>query len=97
MIALATLVWGAIMKTNTDASFPWWDGAIAVASISAQILLARRCIENWALWILIELLAIPWFAIKHLPITVMLYVLFLLLSVLGLRQWMRAEREVTRA
>jgi len=93
MIAVATLVWGTIMHANTDAAFPWWDGAIAVASISAQILLARRCIENWVLWILIDLMAIPLFAVKNLPITVMLYAVFLLLSVLGLRQWIRAERE----
>lgn len=97
VIAMVTLGWGLFVRANTDASFPWWDGGIAVASISAQILLARRCIENWVLWILIDLASIPLYAIKHLPLTAMLYTLFLLLSVVGLREWVQAERKAARA
>ena len=97
LILVLTLGWGGFMRSNTDAAFPLWDGGIAVASIAAQILLARRRIENWVLWILIDLAAIPLYAIKQLPLTAMLYALFLLLSVLGLRQWMRAERMATHA
>jgi nicotinamide mononucleotide transporter len=96
MIGVVTLLWGAFMHANTDAAYPLWDGAIAVMSISAQILLARRRIENWILWIVIDLLAIPLFALKGLPVTVVLYAIFLLLSSLGLRQWIRAEREARR-
>jgi nicotinamide mononucleotide transporter len=92
MIVLLTLVWGSFMHTNTDAAYPWWDGGIAITSIAAQILLARRRIENWILWILVDLASIPLYAVKHLPLTAVLYSLFLLLSVLGLRAWLRAER-----
>lgn len=91
MIALLTLAWGFVMNANTDASYPWWDGGIAVASIAAQILLARRRIENWVLWILVDLAAIPLYALKQLYLTAFLYGLFLLLSALGLRAWARSE------
>lgn len=97
MIAFVTLAWGAAMRAGTDASYPWWDGGIAVTSIAAQILLARRRIENWVLWILVDIAAIPLYAVKGLHATTILYGLFLLLSALGLREWHRAERVEARA
>jgi len=93
MIALLSLGWGTMMHIYTDASFPWWDAAIAVASIAAQILLARRLIENWILWIAIDLASIPLYLIKGLPYTAGLYLTFLILCGLGLREWAIAERE----
>jgi nicotinamide mononucleotide transporter len=91
MIALVTFLWGNVMHAYTDASFPWWDGGIAVASIAAQILLARRLIENWVLWILVDLAAIGLYAVKGLVLTAILYGLFLILSAVGLRQWSRSQ------
>jgi nicotinamide mononucleotide transporter len=91
MIAMMTVLWGSIMHSYTDASFPWWDAGIAVSSIAAQILLARRLLENWMLWILIDVAAIGLYFTKELVLTAILYVLFLILSGVGLRQWLRAE------
>jgi nicotinamide mononucleotide transporter len=93
MIALTTLAWGWVMYAYTDAASPWWDASVAMGSIAAQILLARRCIENWVLWILVDLDAMPLYLSKQLPFTTGLYLLFLLLSILGLRQWAAAARE----
>ena len=93
MIAILGLGWGTMMHLYTDASFPWWDATVAVSSIAAQILLARRCIENWVLWIAIDIASIPLYLIKGLPFTAGLYLAFLALSALGLREWARAERE----
>jgi nicotinamide mononucleotide transporter len=94
MIVVVSLAWGTAMRLYTDASFPWWDAAIAVASIAAQILLARRLIENWVLWILVDVAAIGLYLVKGLMLTAVLYAAFLILSALGLREWLRAdERE----
>lgn len=93
MIALLSLVWGTTMHVYTDASFPWWDAAVAVASIAAQILLARRCIENWILWIAVDAGAIPLYLVKGLHFTAGLYLAFLLLCLLGLYEWAMAERD----
>lgn len=96
MIAILGLAWGAMMYRYTDASFPWWDASVAVSSIAAQILLARRCIENWILWIAIDLGSIPLYLLKHLPFTAGLYLAFLILSVFGLREWALAGRAKAR-
>jgi nicotinamide mononucleotide transporter len=93
LIACLGLGWGTMMHSYTDASFPWWDATVAVSSIAAQILLARRVIENWVLWIAIDIASIPLYLIKGLPFTAGLYLTFLILCVAGLREWILAERE----
>ncbi len=87
--AAAIAGWGALMQAHTDAAFPWWDGAVAMLSVAAQILMARRHWENWVLWIAVDALAIGLFAAKQLWLTAALYGVFLALSVLGLVEWRR--------
>ena len=93
VIACLSAAWGTTMHVYTDASFPWWDATVAVSSIAAQILLARRAIENWVLWIAIDVASIPLYLIKGLPFTAGLYFTFLVLCVAGLREWAIAERD----
>lgn len=90
--AAATAGWGALMHLYTDAAFPWWDASVAMMSIAAQILMARRAIENWWLWIAVDIDAIGLYAAKDLNLTALLYVIFLALSIWGLIDWRRAER-----
>jgi nicotinamide mononucleotide transporter len=60
-------------------------------SITAQLLQSRRAWESWALWILVDALAVPLFVVKALWLTAALYLIFLALSVAGLRHWRRAR------
>ncbi|HWI86867.1 MAG TPA: nicotinamide riboside transporter PnuC [Sphingomonas sp.] len=90
VIGITSFAWGAIMRSYTDAAFPWIDAAVAMASIAAQLLLARRRIENWILWIAVDMVAIGLYLAKGLMLTAGLYVIFLILSALGLREWMRS-------
>jgi len=94
---LATLLWGWGMYSFTDAAAPWWDAAVAMGSIASQILLTRRAIENWVGWIIVDAFAISLYANRGLGLTAGLYVLFLILSIAGLVQWLRAEEEAKRA
>jgi nicotinamide mononucleotide transporter len=86
----ATLVWGALMHRYTNASLPWWDAFIAMGSIAAQLLMARRCLENWILWIAVDAVAIGVYASKGLMLTAFLYAAFFALSVVGLVSWRKA-------
>ena len=92
MIALSSLCLGAIMGSYTDASYPWIDATVAIASVAAQILLARRRIENWVVWIAVDAIAIGLYAAKQLYLTSGLYGLFLIISIAGLIEWARVER-----
>jgi len=79
-----------LMHEFTDASFPLWDGAIAALSVLAQFLLSRRHVENWYLWITVDLLAIGLFYTKELEPTAALYGVFLILATIGLFKWRKA-------
>ena len=91
------LIWGLGMARFTDAAAPMIDAAIAGTSVAAQILLARRRIENWVLWILVDLAAVPLFWSRGLLYTSGLYALFLILSIAGLIGWTRQLRAQGRA
>ncbi|MBS0480012.1 MAG: nicotinamide mononucleotide transporter [Proteobacteria bacterium] len=90
-IGVAVALWGWLMHRFTDASLPWWDASVAMTSVAAQLLMARRYLENWWLWILANLLSIGLYAAKSLWITTGLYVFLLGLAIWGLARW-RAAR-----
>ena len=75
------------MAGLTDAHYPYWDGTIAMTSVVAQILLARRYVENWILWIIVDILAIGLYWTKGLHPTAILYAIFLIVAVAGLYEW----------
>ena len=91
-ITAMTLALGTLMHRLTDAAMPYPDAAITAASIAAQFLLSFRRIDNWVLWIVIDAGAIVLYIARDLHLTAALYAAFLVLSGLGLRAWMKAEK-----
>ena len=90
-IAVAILGWGGMMQRYTDNAAPWPDATVAIVSVAAQILLTRRKVENWVLWIVVNVVSILLYASGDLHITMALYCVMLMLSVWGLVAWRRAE------
>lgn len=93
---LAILGWGTMMARLTDASYPWWDGSVAMLSVAAQILMTRRYLENWHWWIVVNAVSIPLYLKKDLLLTAGLYGLFFILASWGLIEWRRAEKAASR-
>lgn len=95
LIALgsAWLATGLVLSRFTDTDVAWLDAALTAGSVVAQVLLARRYREAWALWVGVNAIAVALFAIKSLWLTVILYALLLALSVLGWRHWRRLASE----
>ncbi|MEH3159711.1 MAG: nicotinamide riboside transporter PnuC [Sphingomonas taxi] len=91
-IVVATLGWGWAMHLLTDAAQPLLDAAIAVVSVAAQLLMARRRLENWALWIAVDIASIPLFLGQGLRVVAGLYVVYLALAIWGYVDWHRASR-----
>ena len=83
---------GWAMHSFTNAALPYADAAIAGASVAAQILLAYRRIENWVLWIVIDVAAVALYIDRGLYPTAGLYGGFLVLSLIGLKEWIEAEQ-----
>ncbi|MCW5659951.1 MAG: nicotinamide riboside transporter PnuC [Burkholderiaceae bacterium] len=78
---------GWLLDHHTDSDVPYLDALPTVGSITGQFLLGRKLVENWPVWLLVNLFSIGLFALKELWLTVLLYALFAVLSVVGWRVW----------
>jgi nicotinamide mononucleotide transporter len=67
----------------------WFDALPTAASITGQLLLGRKFVDTWAVWLSVNVVSVALFAYKGLWLTALLYALFALLSVVGWRAWRR--------
>lgn len=97
--AAATLAaWPALalwLDHATDSDVPWFDALPTVASVTGQVLLGRKFVENWPVWLGVNLVSVALFAHKGLWLTTLLYALFAALSVAGWRVWAQRGRAGT--
>ncbi len=90
LAALATVGWALGLRQWTDAIMPWRDAFIAAFSVAAQVLQARKKLENWPLWIGVNAVAIASYWNADLAYTAFLYAVYLGLAVAGWRSWQQA-------
>jgi nicotinamide mononucleotide transporter len=94
-VLVATLaLWQTLQAIGGSASF--FDAATTAVSLASQWLLNRKRLESWVGWILVDLVYIPLYAYKELYLTAVLYAVFLIMAVIGLRLWYsrwHSERE----
>ncbi|MVP01927.1 nicotinamide riboside transporter PnuC [Paenibacillus lutrae] len=84
--------WGYVLERYTDASIPYVDAFIATLSIVAQILLSAKILENWIIWIVIDVLSVGMYAYKGLDMIALLYLIYLGIAISGLVTWRRNYR-----
>ncbi|MEZ5894297.1 MAG: nicotinamide riboside transporter PnuC [Parvularculaceae bacterium] len=91
LVAIAiTAGLGGFMASYTDAVFPFWDASVAALSVVAQIMLARRRLENWLVWIAVDIDAVALYWTRELYPAAALYMLFLVICIIGYFGWRRA-------
>lgn len=69
---------------------PFWDSLTTVLSLAGQYLLCRKRLENWVVWIAADLIYVPLYLACGLPLTSALYAVFLVMCLIGLREWWRS-------
>lgn len=89
-----TLLLGFLMQTYTDAAVPYPDAFTTVLSLIAQWLLARKNLESWIFWIIIDVAAIGIYYYKELYFTTALYAVFLVLATIGFFAWKKALKQI---
>ncbi len=101
-VALALLAplatWGlwAVLVEVHGAS-PFWDAATTALSLVAQYLLCRKRLENWIVWIAVDAIYVPLYLSRNLHLTALLYAVFLVMCIVGLRAWLPGRRTLQRA
>lgn len=81
------IISGFLLSNFTNASIPWLDTFLASFSLVANYLLSKRKIENWYIWIFLDVIYVVMFIYKELYITSILYSILLVLAINGLRHW----------
>ena len=80
---------GALLHRATDSDMPYLDALPTVGSVAGQILLGRKYVENWPVWVAVNAVSVVLFAWKGLWLTVILYALFTVMAAAGWRAWRR--------
>jgi len=83
----------AFLKACTDTDVPHMDGFLTAGSLLGQLLTAKKKIENWHTWIVVDILYVGLYIYKGLHLTAILYAVFVVLAVLGLRAWTNAAQD----
>lgn len=92
VIALLTLSFGFLLSTRTDAAFPYIDSGTTFAAIWATYLVARKVLENWWYWLVIDVVSIPVNWARDLELAAALFALYVVLIPVGIVSWTRSYR-----
>lgn len=95
-VLFATAALGAALHQLTDAALPYVDSFLAVLSMVGQWMMAKKYIENWILWVVVNIGSIGMYAFKGLYFTTFLYVVYFGLAILGYIEWKRAIPEIKK-
>jgi nicotinamide mononucleotide transporter len=94
VIALSgSAVLGTLLRQTTDAALPYMDSLLSSTSLVAQWMMTRKKLENWLVWIAVDVLYVGMFIFKGLYLTAGLYAVFLALAVRGYIDWRRSAYE----
>ena len=92
IMLLVTPLWGFLMLRFFNADFAYFDAFTTVGSLVAQYLLAKKYIENWIIWIIVDVVAITIYLAKELYLVAFLFLIYLILSFIGYYKWKNKDR-----
>lgn len=93
LIAAISLTSGYLLDRFTDAAFPYIDSMTTWSAIWATFLVARKVLENWWYWLVIDAVSVFIYWARDLQLTSLLFVIYVLLVPIGLLSWTRSYRE----
>lgn len=92
LISLAALISGYLLSQHTEAALPYLDSLVTWAAVATTFMVARKVLENWVYWWVINSLAIVLFVERGLALTAALHALYLVIAIFGWRRWLRDWR-----
>lgn len=92
-IALLSVLLGWFMDHYTNSTVPYADGFCTSVSFAAQLLLTRKILENWWLWVFANICYVPLFIYKNLNLSALLYLVLIVIAFNGYLIWRKTYRE----
>jgi len=90
---LLSFLLGWFMDKYTNSTVPYADGFCTSVSFVAQFLLTRKILENWLLWVFVNICYVPLFIYKNLYLSALLYVVLIAIAFKGYLDWKKTYRE----
>jgi len=90
--ALAFAGIGIILDRFTDSPVPYWDAFTTALSITATWMLARKILENWILWIIVDAVSMALYLYRGLYPTLFLFAIYTTMAVIGYMKWKRSYK-----
>ncbi len=91
-IVLFTIILGSGLKYTT-ASYPYLDSFCTACSLIAQAFLARKVLENWLIWIFVDIIYVGVYIFKHLDLTAVMYAIYVGIALLGYLDWKKEYKK----
>lgn len=82
-----TIAIAYILIAFTDSNVPWWDSFTTSLSIVAMWLMARKYIEQWWVWLVVDVVSAGVYLYKDLYFTAGLYLLYAVIAYFGYKKW----------
>lgn len=86
-----TFFLGSVLK-YTPASYPFVDSFCTACSLVGQVFLARKVLENWLIWIFVDIIYVGVYIFKHLDLTAVMYGIYVVLALWGYFDWRKDYR-----
>lgn len=86
-IFVCSILLGLFLHHFTDTDVAYIDGTLASVSFVAQFLMTRKVLQNWIMWIMVDILYIPLFIYKDYFLTAILYAVLAFIAWLGYTDW----------
>ncbi len=81
----------AMPELQPDA-FPFWDSTMLVLSIAAMVLMTRKYVENWLLWVIIDVISVVIYAVQGVYAMSLEYVLLTVIALMGSYSWIKSAQ-----
>ncbi|MDB5025879.1 MAG: nicotinamide mononucleotide transporter [Mucilaginibacter sp.] len=85
-IIIFTFILGSVLK-YTPASYPYIDSFCTACSLVAQVFLARKVLENWLIWVFVDIIYVGVYLFKGLDLTAVMYAIYVGIALLGYIDW----------
>ncbi|MBR4996227.1 MAG: nicotinamide mononucleotide transporter [Alistipes sp.] len=76
-----------LLVAFTDSNVPFWDSMTTAMCIVAYWMLSRKYIEQWLVWLVVDVVTVGLYLYKDIPLTASLYCLYSVLAIVGYRRW----------
>lgn len=80
-----------ILKNYTDSPIPYWDALTTAMSFTATWMLARKILEHWIIWIIVDVISMALYLYRGLYPTMILFAIYMTMAVIGYIEWKKAQ------